>query len=201
MVKLIDKFIKNKSRQNHKDFVYSLILSPNFFCDFFYKLQFCPLFFFCKFITYFAWRKTALWTQAQSVKRNIFLCLFYSRDYISFIFKFRWLCCYKSQHYFLIAVDVCQRLKASRTLVIKLKIIRVYIFLFKQYLCNRIICTCTCVCWMEVTSANVSGNLVCWYMTNKRERVGSANRSSMRQNIFFLSVEYAQFRSRLSLQK
>ena len=29
--KLIDKFIKNKSRQNHKDFVYFLILSPNFF--------------------------------------------------------------------------------------------------------------------------------------------------------------------------
>ena len=63
---------KNKSRQNHKDFVYSLILSPNFFCDFFYKLQFCPLFFFCKFITYFARCKTTLRTKVKSIKRNIF---------------------------------------------------------------------------------------------------------------------------------
>ena len=39
----------------------SLELTPDFFCYFFNQFNFSPLFIFCHDISFFSWRKTALW--------------------------------------------------------------------------------------------------------------------------------------------
>ena len=64
-------------------------LLPNFFGNFFYKCELCPLLFFGELIADFTRRKAALRTKVKSVKRNVLACLVYSFDYCLLVLKFR----------------------------------------------------------------------------------------------------------------
>ena len=114
-------------------------LSPDFFCDFLYQCELCPLVCFCQLVADFAGSESALRAQAKAIQRDILCCFVNPCNHCLLVLQFRLLGSDQTENHLFIRRNLCKRFEAAASFVIIFQQQGIYIFLCKNIVCNRII--------------------------------------------------------------